>query len=440
MKKRLILMFVTSLLANGLIYAQSDDEGLMPPVINDDQTVTFSLEAANAKEVKIEGTFLPKIRQVKTAMGTFGKDQQIAMTRKGNQWIYVSKPLESELYTYDFIVDGMRILDPENTNIIRDVDEYSNYFIIGGGIADNYKVKDIPHGTVSKVWYPSSWEGMKYRRMTVYTPPQYADGTGKSYPVLYLLHGSGGDENAWVEAGRASQILDNMISEGRIEPMIVVMPNGLVDRQAAPGEEVAYDREPSAMNVRSMMGLFENTFVHDVVTFVDEHYRTIRDQDKRAIAGLSLGGLHTLFISANNPDEFGYVGLFSAQTTNAMTDGRLKRLGRVTTGLKKALNKMPSLQKSSLGDKIENLNTRFSSGDMEIYGNLDGKLKKQFASNLKLYYIAVGVDDFVKKLNDDFRKKLDAGNYKYVYHETDGAHSWENWRKYLVDFLPKIFK
>ena len=440
MKKRLILMFVTSLLGYGFTYAQLSDDDLMPPVINEDRTVTFSLEASNAKEVKIEGTFLPKIRQVKTAMGTFGKDQQITMTKKGNRWVYVSNPLESELYTYDFIVDGMRILDPKNTNILRDVDEYSNYFIVGGGIADDYKIKDVPHGTVSKVWYPSSWDGMTYRRMTVYTPPQYADSTGNRYPVLYLLHGSGGDENSWIEAGRASQILDNMINEGRIEPMIVVMPNGLVDRQAAPGEEVAYNRAPSAMNVRSMMGLFENTFVQDIVTYVDEHYRTIPEQDKRAIAGLSLGGLHTLFVSANNTNEFGYVGLFSAQTTNAMTDGRLKRLGRVTTGLKKVLNKIPSLQDSSLGDKIENLNTRFSNGDMDTYGNLDEKLKKQFSSNLKLYYIAVGVDDFVKKLNDDFRKRLDAGNYKYVYHETDGAHSWENWRKYLVDFLPRIFK
>lgn len=421
-------------------HAQAEAGKAMQPTVNADKTVTFTLEAPDAKEVKIEGSFLPKVKQVKTPMGTFGKSQQPDMQKKGKQWTYVSSALESELYTYNFIVDGVRILDPANTNIIRDVAEYSNCFFVGDGIADNYMVKDVAHGTVSKVWYPSSWDGMAQRRMTVYTPPQYEDNTSARYPVLYLLHGSGGDENAWAEAGRAAQILDNLMAQGRIAPMIVVMPNGLVDWQAAPGESTAYNREPSAMNVSSMMGLFENTFVKDIVTYVDAHYRTQPTQDKRAIAGLSLGGLHTIFISANNPTTFGYVGLFSAQTTNTMTDGRLKRLGKVASGLQKMINKMPSVQDTAVGDKIGDVSARFTNGDMNIYADVDNKLKAQFASGLKLYYIAVGRDDFVMKLNTDFRKKLDTAHYKYIYHETDGAHSWENWRKYLVDFLPRIFK
>lgn len=440
MKKKQFMLTLVAMTVCVAGHAQTEEGKTMTPTVNADKTVTFTIEAPDAKEVKIEGSFLPKVKQVKTAMGTFGKTQQPAMEKKGKQWTYVSPALESELYTYNFIVDGMRMLDPDNTNIIRDVAEYSNCFFVGGGIADDYMVHDVPHGTVAKVWYPSSWEGMERRRMTVYTPPQYEDNTSDRYPVLYLLHGSGGDENAWTEAGRAAQILDNLMAQGRIAPMIVVMPNGLVDWQAAPGESTAYNREPSALNVSSMMGRFENTFVSDIVSFVDSHYRTLPTQDKRALAGLSLGGLHTIYISANNPTTFGYVGLFSAQTTNAMTDQRLKRLGKVASKLQSVVSKVPKLGDTFVGEKIESVNSRFSNGEMGIYSHIDKKLKTQFDSGLKLYYIAVGCDDFVMKLNNDFRKKLDAAHYKYVYHETNGAHSWENWRKYLVDFLPRLFK
>ncbi len=440
MNKTKALLTLALMVACSASKAQGSDVRLMPPEVTSDGAVVFTLEAPDAKEVKIEGSFLPKVKQIKTKMGTFGKDQKPDMQKKGKCWTYNAGKLSSELHTYNFIVDGMRMLDPANTNIVRDVDEYSNYFIVPGGIADNYMIKDVPHGTLSKVWYPSSWKEMSHRRLTVYTPPCYEDDPTAYYPVLYLLHGSGGDENAWTEAGRAAQILDNMIAEGRVKPMIVVMPNGLTDWQAAPGECESYNREPSAMNVRSMMGLYENTFHHDIVDFIDSRYRTVRNKDARAIAGLSLGGLHSIFISANNPGVFSYVGLFSAQTTNAMTDARLKRWGNVVEGVQKVVDKIPRILNTKLGEKFDNLSDRFANGDMQIYGNIDEKLKVQFASGLKLYYIAVGEDDFVMKLNDDFRKKLDDGHYPYVYNQTDGAHSWENWRKYLVDFLPRLFK
>lgn len=439
MKMRNSLLLIVWALAGGVVCgAQTRDDNVMLPVVNSNHTVTFFLEAEDAKSVKIEGSFLPKTRQIKTMVGTFGKDRQVEMQNEDGQWSYTTDVLPSELYTYNFVVDGMRILDPENINIIRDVDQYSNYFIVDGSVADNYLVKSVRHGTVSKVWYPSSWKDMPYRRMTVYTPAGY-EGNQTNYPVLYLLHGSGGDENAWIEAGRAAQILDNMIAEGLVAPMIVVMPNGLVDREAAPGEEGDYNKTPSASNVSSMLGRFENTFIGDIVNYVDAHYRTIPQQDRRAIAGLSLGGLHTLFISANHPDEFGYVGLFSAQTTNALTDQRIRQLDKVSSRLRRIVDKVPPLQDTKMGDKIALLNEKMSSGDIDIYANLDEKLAKQFDSGLKLYYIAVGEDDFVKKLNDDFRSKLDQAGLKYLYHETDGGHSWENWRKYLVDFLPRLF-
>lgn len=420
--------------------SQTLDSVSVQPVVSDGHVVTFTLDAPGASSVKIEGSFLPKVRQVRTKMGTFGKTQLLDMQKIAGKWVYVTNVLPSEIYTYNFVVDGKRMLDPANKNVLRDVDEYSNYFIVGGGIADNYVAHDVPHGKVSKVWYPSSWTGMPRRRMTIYTPPTYDAASTTHFPVLYLLHGSGGDENSWTEAGRAAEILDNMISEKRIVPMIVVMPNGLVDRDAAPGEGMDKDKEPSAFNVSSMMGRFENTFIADIVKFVDANYRTLNAQDKRAIAGLSLGGLHTLFISANNPENFGYVGLFSAQTTNAMTDGRINGFSRMASGLHKFVGKIPLLQESKLSKKLGSLNDKVESGDLEVYANLEDKLARQFSSGLKLYYIAVGRDDFVKKLDDDFRKLLDSHNYKYVYNETDGGHSWENWRKYLVDFLPRIFK
>ena len=431
-------------LCSVLAVLAADDGGdydVMPPVVNADHSVTFTIEAPDAQVVKIEGDFLPKVKKIRTKAGTFGRDQSIEMTKKGKRWTYTSAVLASNFYTYNFVVDGVRTLDPRNTNVVRDVNELSNYFIVDGGIADSYLPADVPHGSVEQVWYPSSWKGMKRRRMTVYTPPTYATSAATTrFPVLYLLHGSGGDETSWCDCGRAVQILDNLIAKGLVKPMIVVMPNGLVDWQAAPGIGPDYNREPTANNVSSMMGLFENTFVADVVTYVDSHYRTLRRQSGRAIAGLSLGGLHAIHISANKPSTFGYVGLFSAQTTNALNNRVLNRLGKVASRLQKIVDKIPNLQGSDTDHKVDDLNDRFASGDMDVYSNIDSKLKTQFASGLKLYYIAVGRDDFVKKLNDDFRQKLDDAGCTYVYNETDGGHSWDNWRKYLVDFLPRLFK
>jgi enterochelin esterase family protein len=298
------------------------------------------------------------------------------MKKYDGEWIYTTKPLKSEFYTYCFVVDGQEQLDPSNPYTIRDVNDYFNYFIVGGGIADNYLIQNVPHGHVEKVWYPSTLKGMSKRRMTVYTPSEYKTNTTKTFPVLYLLHGSGGDENAWEEAGRAIQIL----------------------------------------------------------------YRVKKNKANRAIAGLSLGGLHTIFKSANNPEMFDYVGLFSAQTTNALNDNRITTLGGLATGVQSLASKIPFLNGTKFAEKVSVFARKFNDGRLEIYSKLDNKLKNQFANPPKLYYIAVGEDDFVKKLNDDFRAKLNAGNYKYIYNETDGGHSWENWRKCLIDFLPRLFK
>ncbi|MDE5684098.1 MAG: esterase, partial [Muribaculaceae bacterium] len=264
------------------------------------------------------------------------------------------------------------------------------------GRASYYKIKDVPHGTVRKMWYESPGLGLN-RRLTVYTPAGY-ETSNKKYPVFYLLHGMGGDENAWTELGRAAQILDNMIAEGKAEPMIVVMTNGNAALQAAPGESSLGFAAPTIQLPKTMEGSFETCFP-EVVNFVDKNFRTIAKKEGRAIAGLSMGGYHSLHISKQYPDMFDYVGLFSAAI-------------------------MP--------DK--------SVASAPVYADFDAKLKKQFEKKPALYWIGIGDKDFLYKANEEYRQLLDRNGYQYTYFETPDGHIWKNWRIYLTEFAPKLFK
>lgn len=429
--KGYLLLLIMILSQAGIVSSQATT-----PVINADNSVTFEIYAPDAKTVMLKGSFVPRKNYLKTSSGAISKDGTIKMTRNGDVWTYTTDALPSEFYTYSYEVDGISVIDRRNTNVIRDVADSLNYFIIGGGIGDIYQSNNVQHGELKKIWYPSSLEGMDKRRMTVYLPPSYNKNRSYRYPVLYLLHGSGGDENSWSDGGRAIQILDNMIVSGRCEPMIVVMPNGNVNLAAAPGEDPDHpDVEPSGNNTASMLGKIESAFINEIVNFVDKSFRTKTDKSGRAIAGLSLGGLHTLFISLNNPDKFDYVGLFSAQTTNAL-NGRVGKMHSLGAKWKKLKENLPFFG----GGSVDRAITKYTSSELSVYDDMDVKLEAQFKNSPKLYYIAVGRDDFVKKLNDDFRDKLDAGGYPYYYNETDGGHTWENWRKYLVDFLPRLFR
>lgn len=361
------------------------------------QTVTFKLLAPNAKEVLVEADFFEKVKR-QTSFGMMEASGQIPMVKgEDGVWTYTTSMPSPELHTYCFYVDGVRMLDPSNVYMIRDIATYTNYFLVDGELSQNYLVREVPHGTVSKVWYPSPTLGMERRRMTVYTPAGYDD-SNKQYPVLYLLHGAGGDENAWSELGHAVQILDNLIAQGKAEPMIVVMPNGNGAQEAVPGEYPNSMYKPSFTNPKTMEGSFEKAFP-DIMNYVESHYRTINDKAHRAIAGLSMGGFHSLYISANYPYLFGYVGLFSA-----------------------AINRQA---------KGENT---------YIYENLEEKLAKQFSDAPKLYFIGIGNGDFLFQDNVKYRELLDSHGYKYEYMETDGGHEWRNWRKYLNHLLPELFK
>ena len=369
---------------------------LKSPEINPDKTVTFRYVAPKAVKVQVTGDFLPT-QKIDTPFGQVDAPG-VADLKEGKDgvWEYTTAaPLSPELYSYSILVDGLKVNDPSNVFQIRDTGSITNVFLIDGGYADNFKVQDVPHGTVSKVWYHSPSLDMD-RRMTVYTPAGY-ESSGKRYPVFYLLHGMGGDENAWSELGRATQILDNLIASGKAEPMIVVMTNGNAAMEAAPGESSLGFVQPTTQLPKTMDGSFEQHFP-EVVKFIDKNYRTKKDKKHRAIAGLSMGGFHSHHISKQYPDMFDYIGLFSAAI-------------------------LPGKDVKS-----------------EIYQDYDKKLATQFAKKPALYWIGIGKDDFLYKPNEELRKKMDEKGYPYTYYETPQGHIWKNWRIYLTEFVPLLFK
>ncbi|MCR5313814.1 MAG: hypothetical protein K6E54_09310, partial [Bacteroidaceae bacterium] len=403
------------------------------PTVNPDGSVTFHLHSPKTRKVILNGSFIPRKNNI-LFLNIFTSENKYVMKKNGDDFTYTTPPLKSEMYTYNFLIGDKSVLDPNNKNTLRDVDKYYNFFFVDGPLARYYIDQDIPHGKTDTIWYPSTMNGMSQRRMIVYTPAEYNVKTNKTFPVLYLLHGSGGDETTWANCGRACQILDNLIHEKKIQPVIVVMPNGNVELDAAPGESPYMNKKPSANNITSMLGKFEADFVNEIVKFTDKNYRTIPDKEHRAIAGLSLGGLHTLFITLNNPNTFDFIGLFSAQTTNMLDNNKIVNMERAKHNLQRIKNIFAIIQDKVpeplvISDRLEKIH---------IYKDFDKKLKYQLASHPKLYYIAIGEDDFLYKYNEQFMVKLDSCNFKYDFHKTDGGHTWENWRKYLMDFLQKI--
>lgn len=388
--KKIFLFLIAVALSASCTFSQQALWGatdITSPEIKSDNTVIFRFNAPNAKEVKITGDWLP------SEGWTPGSE---AMT-KGDKgiWTYTSPVLNSDLHSYSFIVDGLKVTDPNNVYLIRDVASVFNVFIIGGGQGDLYKVNKVAHGTVARRWYDSPSAGMS-RRMTIYTPAGYETSQEK-YPVLYLLHGMGGDEEAWIALGRTSQILDNLIAQGKAKPMIVVMTNGNIIQEAAPGESNLGFYKPTFELPNTMDGKFEESF-GDVIKFIESSYRVKAEKSGRAIAGLSMGGYHSLHISRFYPNTFDYVGLFSAAI-------------------------MPN-------DKINS----------KVYDQFDETLTAQMKNGYKLYWIGIGKTDFLYKHVTDYRGKLDKMGMKYVYRESEGGHTWTNWRVYLSEFVPQLFK
>ena len=378
MKRYFLLIFTLVMLT---LSAQGQfAPSVSSPDITKDGTVTFRVKALGADTVRLI---------IDSRLDTL-------MKRQGNEtWSITLRDLEPDLYMYYFLVDGMKVLDNENAHTLRDVKSVMNTFVLDPKGDCPMANHDVPHGEVRAVWYDSPTLGTT-RRMMIYLPPGY-ELSRQKYPVFYLLHGSGGDETVWLEQGRTAQILDNLIAEGKAEPMIVVMPNGNIDEQAASNMSALGNVQPTFAHKHWMDGAFEESF-KDIMNWVDNNYRTRPAKRYRAIAGLSMGGYHSLYISANQPEDFAYVGLFSP-----------------------AINRMDQ-------------------GKSKIYDDIEAKLITQFKQRPKLYWMGIGEKDFLYKDNAEFRKMLDKNRLRYTYHESGAGHEWANWRDYLVIFTQQLFK
>ena len=339
------------------------------------ETITFNFTANYATTVKLSGSWMP------------GYGHTIDMTRgEGNVWTVTIPTPAPEIYTYSFVVDGVSVNDPLNVMVQRDGNRYLSMLLVDGELTENYKPTD-KRGTVSNPWYDSKILGIN-RRLTVYTPYGYETNTKTKYPVLYLLHGAGGDEEAWSSMGRAAQILDNLIAKGLAEPMIVVMPNGNPNQQAAQTmglPTTQLDRRDPAM-----ANAYVKSLVEEIVPFIEKNYRAVAKKSHRAIAGLSMGGGHTISASNLYPNTFDYICPLS------MGAQRTPELDAQLQGIKKA--------------------------------------------GYKLYWLACGEADGVIDRANSLDEALTANGLEHTYYVTPGGHTWSNWRIYLNTFAPMLFK
>ena len=404
--KKILLTLVLGIVCAGTAMAQEalwSGSQVTSPVVNPDGTVTFNLVAPKAVTVEVTGDFLPP-QKIDTPRGSYEAPGVAKLEEKNGVWTYTSAPLAPELYSYTFRVNGMTTLDLSNVYVNRDVASLTSIFIVSankGDKGDLYQVNEVPHGDVAKVWYDSPTLKMK-RRMTVYTPAGYDK--GKNYPVLYLLHGAGGDEDAWTTLGRTAQIMDNLIASGKAKPMIVVMPNGNPGSQAAPGAWSRGMYSPSMRGAGGQPAASMDESFPDIVKYIESHYKVAKGKKNRAICGLSMGGGHSFATSKRYPDMFNYIGLFSA-----------------------GLGIGGGQQGQSFYQQLKNST------------EVSGQLAKLFAGKPALYWIAIGKTDFLYQQNADLRKYFDEMNYPYEYLETEGGHIWRNWRIYLTEFAQKLF-
>lgn len=378
MKKKLLLAFVCLSVLWGANAQELANFMRRAPIVSPEigeKTVTFRMTAPDAKLVRLYGSWMPdrnsSVNMMKDTAGVWS----------------VSIPTPSaELYTYHFIVDGLVVNDSRNVFMQRDGTRYLSVLLVPGELTENY-YEAGEHGNLSKVWYDSPTIGAN-RRMYVYTPYGY-ETSGEEYPVLYLLHGGGGDEDAWSTMGRARQILDNLIEKGLAKPMICVMPNGNPGQQAAKTqllEEKSYDRRnPEFAN------LYVKSLVNDIIPYIESHYRVIAKPEARAISGLSMGGGHTLAATSLFPGTFDYICPLSM-------------------GVR--------------GEAAE----------------VDQQLQAVKKGGYKLYWLGCGESDFVWEMAKNLDAALTRNEMEHTFYVTDGGHTWANWRKYLNTFAPLLFK
>ena len=361
------------------------------PEVLADGRITFRLLAPRATEVLVQGNWQG------------GRD--LAMTRDASGlWTVTTPALQPELWAYTFSVNGVRTLDPRNYNVARDGVGFMNTVLVPGEASAVFQAKAVPHGTMTTQWFQST-DLKAARRMIVYTPPGYEERAAK-YPVLYLLHGSGGDEEAWPTMGIASVIMDNLIAQGKARPMIVVMPNAYWNELAsldAAGPRTA--PPPGVGSGNQEFAGHERAIVNDIVPFVERHYRTLPGRENRAIAGLSMGAGIAMNVGLKRLDVFASVGIMSSGT-----------FGRAVNGV------VPG---AMLLDQI-------SPGFFADPAATNGKLR--------LLFFSCGTEDnrieSLTKVEADLRARQIGLTFKRY----PGEHEWRVWRHSLADMAPMLFR
>ena len=374
--KKILTVIATLCMVAGALNAQElanfsfGGGRIVSPQIQND-SMTFRLKADYATYVKLSGSWMPN---------PYGGS--IDMVRGANNVWEVKVPCpRPEIYTYNFIVDGVSVNDPQNILVQRDGTRFLSMVIVPGERSENY-FEANQRGTVSHPWYDSKILGIN-RRLTVYTPYGYENNPKKKYPVLYLLHGAGGDEEAWTSMGRAAQILDNLIEKGLAEPMIVVMPNG------NPGQQAAGTLNLATKQVTEQ-DAYVKSLVTEIVPFIEKNYRAIPKKASRAIAGLSMGGGHTTRATILYPDMFDYICPLSC-------------------GIRES-------------------------------DELDAQLQGIKKAGYKLYWVGCGTDDFAWPGTQVLDKALERNGMQHTIYASDGGHVWFNWRLYLNTFARLLFK
>jgi enterochelin esterase family protein len=351
--------------------------------VDPERKVTFRIYAPKASEVSLSGDF--------------GQGGKMTKDDKG-VWSITVGPLAADFYSYSFNVDGVRTIDPKNPMIKQGINSLDSMFLVPGEAADFEVTKDVQHGEVRAVWYRSSTLN-EPRRMHIYTPPGY-EGGNESYPVLYLLHGAGDEDSGWSTIGRAGFIVDNQLASNKAVPFLIVMPNGSLPRPAnmprfTPGS-------PPSPEARAAMEAFQNRFtdelLKDVVPAVESHYRVKKGPENRAIAGLSMGGGQTLRVLTTHPDQFAYVSIWSAGLFG----------GNATEWSER--------------------NAEFLDAPAKVNGTV------------KLLSICVGDQDFALAGSKSLAEALEKHGIKHETHISGGGHTWINWRHYLNELSPRLFR
>ena len=369
----------------------------MGPVVNSpealaDGRVTFRILAPQAESVSLQASDIPGMARGGPAF----------VKGENGVWEATIGPVAPGAYRYTFMVNGVSVVDPRNPGVSESNNNVSSLVHVPG--AEWMDTRQVPHGAVARVHYYSTALG-RHRRMHVYTPPGYEAGTEK-YPVFYLLHGAGDCEDAWSSVGRAGFILDNLIAAQKAKPMIVVMPAGHTSASFGMG---------GGRGAGSMVDEFTEDFTKDVVPYIESRYRVLTDRNSRAIAGLSMGGMQTLHIAMSDLGKYAYVGVFSS---GIFGSGPAKPAAPGAPAPKEQAPAGPDWETQHLA-MLDN-----------------AELKK----GLKLLWFATGAEDFLLGTTKSSLDLLKKHGFAPVYKETAGGHTWINWREYLNEFAPQLFR